>query len=186
KRPPAWRPATEELESFAPKALTTLQKLLAMPASTMDVALSAACDLVAEALDADRVDAFLHDPRRESLESLVSDLLDVARIDQGVFQIDPQAQELGAMVGELIRVMATPEHPISFAAPEEVHALVDGARVRQCLESLLSNALKHSAHDAPVAVMAAREKRGDGMWARVDVVDEGPGIPAELLPRIFD
>ncbi|HZN96046.1 MAG TPA: hypothetical protein VFB81_25195, partial [Myxococcales bacterium] len=50
--------------------LETLEKLLAMPASTMDVSLSAACDLVAAALRADKVDAFLHDPSRESLVAL--------------------------------------------------------------------------------------------------------------------
>lgn len=359
--------STEALESSASKALTTLEKLLAMPASAMDVTLSAACDLVAEALNADKVDAFMYDPRRESLvalgtsrqplstlqrkvgldvlqvanggrvvevfasgktfiaghadqdpeelrgvketlkvrsslgvplvvggvrrgvlmiasqkpdqfgpadvrftetvghwvglvafraelveeiahsaaeqgrravaeelitvlahdlrnylaplnlrlnlvsrrsrrdgrdadtrdlelamravrrlEALVSDLLDVARIDQGVFQVEPQPQELSALVADLIKTMATPEHPISFPPSEEVHVIADAARVRQCVENLLANAMKYSPHHAPVTVTVFEERREDGVWARIDVVDEGPGIPEDLQPRIFD
>jgi signal transduction histidine kinase len=120
------------------------------------------------------------------LETLVTDLLDVARIDHGVFQLDLQPLDIGELAHELIQVLATPEQPIALQAPEEINVLADGGRVRQCLENLLSNAVKHSAHGAPVTVMVSKEKRDNGCWARVDVIDEGPGIPAELLPRIFD
>ncbi|HVE82843.1 MAG TPA: GAF domain-containing protein, partial [Myxococcales bacterium] len=90
------------------------------------------------------------------LESLVSDLLDVARIDQGVFQLDLQPLDLAELVGELIPVLSTPEHAIVLRAPEEVHVHADGARVRQCVENLLANAVKHSAHGAPVTVSVSR------------------------------
>jgi signal transduction histidine kinase len=122
----------------------------------------------------------------DRLEAMVSDLLDVARIDQGVFQLDLQPHDLGEVVAELIKIMTTPEQSIHLKIHEETHVLADGARVRQCVENLLSNAVKYSAHGAPVTVGVSKEKREDGVWARVDVIDEGPGISADLLPRIFD
>ena len=89
-------------------------------------------------------------------------------------------------MGELIQVFSTAEHAITLKVHEETHVLADGARVRQCLENLLANAVKHSARNAPVTVVVGKEKREDGVWARVDVIDEGPGIAPELLPRIFE
>src|SRR5437763_640083 len=49
------------------RALATLERLLAIPAADLEAALTSACDLVAEALGADKVDAFLHDPTRATL-----------------------------------------------------------------------------------------------------------------------
>ena len=139
-----------------------------------------------EQRDADARDLDLALKAEGRLEALVSDLLDVARIDQGVLQLDLQPQDLGELVEELTTVFSTPEHPIALKVLEQTAVLADGARVRQCVENLLANAVKHSAHGTPVTVVVSREKREDGVRARVDVIDEGPGIPAELLPRIFD
>jgi two-component system, OmpR family, sensor kinase len=117
---------------------------------------------------------------------LITEMLDVARIDQGVFQIDLQPVDLVAVVQEAASGLSTPEQPVNVTASEEVMVTADPARIRQCVENLLSNATKHSPRNAAVTVTLGRETRDEREWARIDVIDEGPGIPAELLPSIFD
>jgi two-component system, OmpR family, sensor kinase len=71
-------------------------------------------------------------------------------------------------------------------ASEEVTVEADGERLRQCLENLVSNALQHSPRHVAILIAVSREERAEGLWAKVAVRDEGPGIPGDILPRIFD
>ncbi len=123
------------------------------------------------------------------LGGLISDILDVARIDQGVFQIQPELLDLGALVRETATMLSTPDHPVSVSVQEgeRVQALGDPGRIRQCLENIIANALQKSPARAPVSVFVTMHKsRPDGPFVKVDVVDQGPGIPAEMLPHVFD
>src|SRR5207248_7179487 len=70
-------------------------------------------------------------------------------------------------------------------APDELKVEGDPARIRQAIENLLANALKHSPDGVPVEIEVAREKREDGAWAVISVKDGGPGIPSDLRPRLF-
>jgi two-component system, OmpR family, sensor kinase len=123
------------------------------------------------------------------LSSLVSDILDVARIDQGVFQIQPEFFDLGALVRDTAGMLATPEHPVGVTVQdrETVEVLADPRRIRQCLENVIANALQKSPAQAPVSVFVTLHKnRPDGAFAKVDVQDQGPGIPPDILPHVFD
>jgi two-component system OmpR family sensor kinase len=120
------------------------------------------------------------------LGRIIGDMLDVARIEQGVLQIEPQPLALVALLEELAAPIATPDHPILVAAAEELVVMADARRVRQCVENLLSNALKHSPKDASVTVRVARCARDRGEAARVEIIDEGPGIAPEVGAHIFE
>ncbi len=69
----------------------------------------------------------------------------------------------------------------------------DQARIGQALENLISNALRHSPKGAPVEVEVTSEMRTNGdstgsaerEWAIINVHDEGPGVPPELMPKLF-
>ena len=56
--------------------------------------------------------------RSSGSRQLVSDLLDVARIDQGVFQVQPQLVDLGALVTEVAAVFDTAQHPVLVRVQE--------------------------------------------------------------------
>jgi signal transduction histidine kinase len=120
------------------------------------------------------------------LTAMVSDLLDAARIDQGVFVLEPRPVELNALIDEVIDALATPQHRITRKAADELVIAADPKRVRQCLENILANAIKHSPDEAPVTVFIRRVNQETVDVARVDIVDEGPGIAPEVLPHIFE
>ncbi|MEI4271426.1 HAMP domain-containing sensor histidine kinase [Klenkia sp. LSe6-5] len=110
---------------------------------------------------------------------LVADLLDVARFDSG----DPPAlHRRPTDLAELARGSAQ-----RVGGPVEVHgptvrADVDPDRVGQVLDNLLRNAVRAAGPRGRVRV----ELGGAGGTATLDVVDDGPGVPAEQRERIFD
>ncbi|HYD55859.1 MAG TPA: ATP-binding protein, partial [Burkholderiales bacterium] len=58
---------------------------------------------------------------------------------------------------------------------------------RQSLENLVANALQKSPASVPITVSVAKEVQANGVArATVQVVDEGPGIPEEILPHVFE
>jgi two-component system, OmpR family, sensor kinase len=118
--------------------------------------------------------------------ALISDMLDVARIDQGVFRVAVQAVDLVDLVEDVASTLSTAEHPIHLRPYEDVMVAGDPARLRQCLENLLSNAVKHSPRGAAVVLSIERQRQERGELASVEVADEGPGIAPELATRLFD
>jgi signal transduction histidine kinase len=119
------------------------------------------------------------------LHCLVADLLDVRRLDDGLFAIQPRPVDLGALVWETVQTLRTQHADVRADIPPGLVITADAERVRQAVENLLANALKHSPAGVPVEVWVEHEQRTDGAWAVVTVSDHGPGIPATLRPRLF-
>ncbi len=69
--------------------------------------------------------------------------------------------------------------------PDELRVEADPRRIRQLVENLVANALRHSPKEEQVEVELRSEKRDDGEWATIEVMDQGPGIVPELMPRLF-
>lgn len=118
-------------------------------------------------------------------QQMVTELLDITRLDQGVFSVAREEVDLVPLIAEVAGEFGDEASPITIRTPDELIALVDPGRVCQILENLLSNALRHSPEGTPVMIEASPEARRDGIWARVSVRDEGPGIPPEILPELF-
>jgi signal transduction histidine kinase len=122
----------------------------------------------------------------ERLRRLIVDLLDVGRLEQGIFTLDPVTADLAALARESAALLHTPTHQIEVQAPDELLATIDPDRVRQALENLLANALKYTPDGMPIRIRVTSETRPDGVWALLAVCDEGPGIPEELRPHLFE
>ena len=121
------------------------------------------------------------------LSRLVDDLLDVARIARGRIDLQRAPIEIAEIVAKAVE-MASPllekrEHHFRVEVPPQ-GLLVDGDAVRlsQVISNLLTNAAKYTQPGGHIALTAAREA-GEVV---VTVVDDGPGLPPDLLPRIFD
>ncbi|HUQ25233.1 MAG TPA: GAF domain-containing sensor histidine kinase [Burkholderiales bacterium] len=125
----------------------------------------------------------------QRLSTFVDEMLDVARLDQGVFQMQPSVIDLGALLAEVVATFTTPQHPIELRVEEGEQVLIaaDQVRLRQSIENIVANAVQKSPDAAAVSVFVTREQPMQGEpRARVEIVDEGPGIPAEVLPHIFE
>ena len=122
----------------------------------------------------------------KGLSKLVSDLLDVARIDRGLFDLDLDSVDLVAIAREAADMLSAADHPILVTAAGPILVTADRARLRQCLDNLISNAVTHSPRGAPVNVFVERWEIEGKTWGRLAVIDEGPGVPEHLIPHIFE
>jgi two-component system OmpR family sensor kinase len=115
------------------------------------------------------------------LNRLARDLLDVERLERGLFALTPELADVSALVRDTARLVATPGTPIEVHAPATTMLAVDGGALCQTLENLLSNARAHSPAGAPIQV-EVRERPGE---VAISIRDFGPGISDELMPRLF-
>ena len=114
---------------------------------------------------------------------LISELLDVSRIDSGRLELHRQVVDLGAAVRRVFagRVASgEPAERFRLQVDGELPEMwLDPDKMDQVLENLVENALRHGAGTITVRV------HGTGAGAEVTVTDEGEGIPSELRTRIF-
>jgi signal transduction histidine kinase len=92
-----------------------------------------------------------------ALTRLVSGLLDVSRLDQGLFSLRPGPVDVVALAKEVATSLRAPGRMVEYRGPEELVVIADGDRLRQVLENLTANALKHSP-----AGLGAHRRHGPG------------------------
>jgi two-component system sensor histidine kinase BaeS len=121
------------------------------------------------------------------LARLVQDLLDLARLGRGQFAIALVDADVGAVLREA--AAAAGERAAGRGVPVRQHlegslvAHVDPGRLRQVLDNLLDNATRSSPAGRPVMVAARALPDGS---VEAAVVDQGPGIAEDDLPRAFE
>jgi signal transduction histidine kinase len=123
----------------------------------------------------------------DRLVRMVNTMLDIERIEMGAegalrFATIDLAEVLGECVTAFLYDAAQKEVRICTSLPETLPVWADEDRLRQVLTNLLANSLKFSPSHATVTVRALR----DGEFVRVEVTDEGPGIPAAERERVFE
>ncbi len=111
--------------------------------------------------------------------ALVSQMLEAARLDRGFFEVEVEPTDVVQLASEVAAALSSSERPIMVRAPEPVTAYADAARLRQCLENVIGNALKHSPNVSQVTVLVNHEVHRSGIWARIDVIEQGPGVSSE-------
>jgi signal transduction histidine kinase len=122
----------------------------------------------------------------ERLVRLVSDILDAEKFESGHVQFELKPMAIKPLLQQALRAnegFAAQHHvQLVLDAPDEsLLADVDGDRFIQVVTNLLSNAVKFSPEHAVVKVRL----RGKDGKVRVEVRDEGPGIPYDFRDRIF-
>ena len=118
------------------------------------------------------------------MHNLVSDLLDVARIETGTLSVNPEPTEVAALVERARNgfTNAGGRNNLAIDIPPGLPlVLADRRRIVQVLGNLLSNAARHSPESSLITMTAVRED----VHVVLSVSDQGRGIPAESLPRLF-
>jgi PAS domain S-box-containing protein len=138
-------------------------------------------DDVAWSIDDQR--SFLHTISAEAdrLAQLVSNLLDLSRLEAGLLLLRRAPCRLEGLVASAVRRVGAPAPGLSVAIPADLPTLdVDGARIEVVLHNLLVNALAYG--NGHVRITAAQHAGG----VLVRVADDGPGIDEDELPHIFE
>ena len=118
---------------------------------------------------------------------LVDDLLDLSRIEAGRWTPAPVAADVAAVVRDSWEGFArkAAARAIRFTldvSPDAARPFVDPEALRQILGNLLDNAMRYVPDDGEITVRSERAAEG----TTISVSDNGIGIPAEHLPRIFE
>ena len=118
------------------------------------------------------------------MRGLISDLLDVARIETGTLPVAPGPAEVAVLVDEARNAFlsAGGGNQLLIDLPQDLPwVMADRRRIVQVLGNLLSNAAAHSPESSSIRVTAVRED----FHVAVSVADEGRGVSAERLPHLF-
>jgi PAS domain S-box-containing protein len=121
------------------------------------------------------------------LARLVDDLLDVSRITGGKISLRRSKIELRSVVASGVEaardLLESKRQAFSLSIPEQpIHLHADATRLAQVIGNLLNNAAKYTAEGGTITLSA--EERDSRLILRIR--DSGIGVPAHMLPRIFD
>jgi len=127
----------------------------------------------------------------DRLTDLSLSLLDLSQVDSGAVRLEAGDVDLTTVTRNVIAEFRPGAESrgvsIEVAAPAELPAACDERRVGQVLRALLDNAVKFSPQGGTVAVdLAAETVAGAADDVVITITDQGPGIPADELDRVFE
>jgi signal transduction histidine kinase len=154
---------------------TPLSALRAVLENVADGVTPATPDVLETALD-----------QTERLGRLITQLLDLSRVEAGAAALDVTDIDIAAFVADVIAEARAgrPEALFEADVPPRLRAAADRDRLHQVVANLLDNAARHGPAGRPVTVTARPANQPGGLI--IEVADEGPGIPPEERARVFE
>ena len=122
-----------------------------------------------------------------NMRELIDDILEVARIEAKGLVVERKEESVVSMVEELLGLFggAAREKNIELRSSlpvKELTVLGERRRILQVLSNLVGNSMKFTSPQGVITIRA----EDDGPFVRFSVEDTGKGIPAEMLPHVFD
>ncbi|MGF6815154.1 two-component system sensor histidine kinase KdpD [Paraburkholderia atlantica] len=123
------------------------------------------------------------------MTGIVTNLLDMARLQAGSLQLNQQwtllEETVGAALRACRRVLA--DHPVQVTLPADLPLLhLDAVLMERLFSNLFENAAKYTASGTPLAI-GAQQIDADGVpFVRVTIDDNGAGLPAGMEARVFE
>lgn len=165
--------------------MTSISHDLKTPLASIKTAVSSLIDTSVDWSDEDR-EAFLAtiDSQADRLNRVISDILDLNRIESGVIAPARRAVHVASLLDDVRErtLLVTTPRAVTLDASAEVFAQADETLIRQALVNLIENAAKYSTPGAPIHLTAASK----GSLTEIVVSDEGPGIAPRDLPHVFE
>ncbi len=125
------------------------------------------------------------DGQSTKLLSLVQQLLDISKMENGHLQYSLEKIELSPFIIEMVSVtkFLIPNHEVNVTLDDNVSVMIDRLRMEQVFSNLLGNAAKYSAKNTNIHVTCAIE---DHQFVKVSVMDKGIGMSAVSIESIFN
>jgi two-component system sensor histidine kinase KdpD len=177
---------TVETDRLRSALLTSISHDLKTPLAAVLGAAATLRDLAHALTDAEKADllATVID-ESERLNRFIANLLDMTKLESGAIVPNAALHDVGEIVGSSLRragkILARHHVELELAAGLPMLAL-DAVLFEQVLFNLLDNAAKYSAEGTTIRILSWRDR--ESVW--LQVLDEGEGIPAADLERIFD
>jgi len=123
------------------------------------------------------------------MSGLVTNLLDMARLQAGAVRLNRQwavlEETVGAALATLKRTLAG--RPVRVRVPPHLPLLrLDAVLMERLFANLLENAAKYTPANTPIRIGAGEEQADEARFVRVVIDDEGPGVPAAMQSRLFE
>ena len=175
----------EEVDRFRQGLLGAVSHDLRTPLATIKVASSTLASR-GESLTSDQTRELylLMEVEADRLTRLVANLLDMTRIEAGVYTVNAVTTSVAQLIDEAVSALSTSlrHRDLVIKVPTSLPLVsVDPTLIGQVLINLLDNANRHSPIGQPIEVSADT----DAQRVSVAVVDHGPGIPADKREAIF-
>ncbi|MGV9778850.1 sensor histidine kinase [Streptosporangium sp. NPDC003464] len=113
------------------------------------------------------------------LTKLVDDLMEISRFDAGAAVLNLNEVDVGAAVAACLRSRGWSDR-VTADLPPDIRVALDPRRLDVIVANLVGNALRHGAPPVTVRV------RAGGQAVVVEIADHGPGLPADVLPHVFE
>jgi signal transduction histidine kinase len=122
----------------------------------------------------------------ERLGKLVTELLDLSRLDGGAAPLRPTEFSVAEFLADAVAQAGVGSDTTVRVEvrPPELRAVADPDRLHQVIANLLANALRHGPRDGEIRVCARPGPGESGLL--LEVADQGPGIPPEQRTRVFE
>ena len=177
--------AVEEMERLRAEFLAMVSHELRAPLASIKGSVATVLGATSD-IDPAVVRQFFRiiEDQADQMHDLVSDLLDVARIETGTLAVSPEPAEVPVLVDGARSAFGSVERRNRLEIdiqPGMPLVMADRRRIVQVLSNLLSNAARHSPDASTIRVACSR----DDFDVAVSVADEGRGIPVEGLPHLF-
>lgn len=158
---------------------------LKTPITSMKASLQVLERFARKSPDSNQMHPFISNANKQvnRLTNLVTDLLDVTKIQNGKLEINKKPFLLNQLIKEVIdETTQLAQQKVVIQDMPEVYVDADATRIYQVVDNFLSNAAKYSSETDQIEV---RSEMDNGS-IKVFVKDFGPGIPEEKLPHLFD
>lgn len=122
-----------------------------------------------------------------SLAQVVTGILEMARLDRGLTEFQPERVDLAALVDRCITRLAPvlADHDLHVAVADDAVAVGDGTLLERVVDNLLVNAARHTPPGTTVRLRVEEDEK-DADRVLVEVSDDGPGIAAHELGHITE
>ncbi|MFI5390330.1 MAG: sensor histidine kinase, partial [Bacteriovoracales bacterium] len=119
------------------------------------------------------------------LNRIIENLLDMSRLDSGIYSLDIQWHDFNDLLGITIKKLANPlaKHKIKIQIQDEIPLVqIDFRLMEHAISNLLVNAAMYTPPGSEIEIKIKKSNN----YLFFEVSDNGPGIPQQYLPRIFD